>query len=85
MKKTTVSLSLIPEQWVADVWKIVHDEGRALRGPADSATIEVKSLTDNRWLSLMLFSSVMQLDSIAERDQLIARLVAKDPPAVPTP
>lgn len=72
--KPKVSSADIPREWIDIVREIVHREGRALRGPLERATIEVKSLRDNSWSPLMLFSSVMEFSTIEDRDMVLQQI-----------
>jgi hypothetical protein len=69
--KPKVSSADIPREWVDLVREIVQRDGRALRGPAERATIEVKSLRTNQWEPLMLWSSVMEFETTEDRDQIL--------------
>lgn len=77
-KKATITADVVPDDWVAVVRELVQREGRALRGPVDRPAIEVKSLTTNKWGPVMLFSSVMEFETIADRDAVLTKILAPD-------
>lgn len=76
MRKNAITAEEVPEEWVMIVRELIQREGRALRGPVDRPTIEVKSLTTNQWAPLMLFSSAMSFETIADRDAVLAKILA---------
>lgn len=82
MSKNTITAEEVPDDWVMVVRELIQREGRALRGPVDRPTIEVKSLTTNQWSPLMLWSSAMAFETIADRDKVLAKILA---PAVSIP
>lgn len=74
--KPTITADAVPDEWCDLVREIVQREGRALRGPVDRPTIEVKSLSTNKWAPLMLWSSAMAFETIADRDAVLARIIS---------
>lgn len=82
-----VGLEEIAPEWIEERREIVAREGRALR-PGRGASIEIKSLTPheqlaahdplwlNDWLLLALPGGATECRTPAERDTLLARLVA---------
>lgn len=85
MSKGTITADVVPDEWIVVVRELIQREGRALRGPVDRPTIEVKSLRNNSWGPVMLFSSAMAFETIADRDVILAKILAPDSPAVLSP
>lgn len=78
MSKNAIAAEEVPDDWILVVRELIQREGRALRGPADRATIEVKSLRNNSWGPVMLFSSAMAFETIADRDVVLAKILAPE-------
>ncbi len=78
LSKNAITAEAVPDEWIAVVRELIQREGRALRGPVDRPTIEVKSLHTNRWSPVMLFSSAMAFETIADRDAVLAKILAPE-------
>ena len=73
-EKHTLTEADVPDEWIQIVRKIITDEGRAVRGPALRPVIQVKSLTDNSWGDLLLYSSAAAFSTVADRDTVLKKI-----------
>lgn len=75
MTKPPITAAEVPPEWTAIVRKIIADEKREVRGPAGRAVIEVRSLRDNSWHPLMLFSSASHFVTVEDRDAVLKQIL----------
>ncbi len=72
-KKPAIAASDVPIEWTDDAREAIIRCGLAVRAGAGT-TIEIRSLTTNRWGTMMLFGSGKTFTTAAERDIVLALL-----------
>ncbi len=70
--KPPVTAAEIPPEWPEVVREIVLREGNAVRPHPMKPTIEVKSLTSNRWCALGLPGGGTEFASFDDRNAIMA-------------
>ena len=74
--KPPITAASLPEGWPETVREVVRREGRAVRGLGASATIEIKSLTDNSWSALLLPGGGITFQTFEDRNEVLRRVLA---------
>ena len=69
--KPPVAAATIPAEWTDIAREIVRRDGYAVRGRGDEPTIEVKSLTSNRWCLLGLPGGGTAFASFEDRNLVL--------------
>lgn len=67
-------LTDIPADWPATVREIARREGQPVRAGAANS-IEVKSLTDNQWRTLLLPNGAKGFATEADRDAILSQII----------
>jgi hypothetical protein len=73
MSNVTIRLDEVPADWPGTVREIAVRTGQAVRAGANN-TIEVKSLTTNRWCILQLPGGGGAFVTAADRDAVLAKI-----------
>ena len=69
--KPPITASEVPPEWIEMVRTMLTRDGMPARGHADRPTIQVKSLSTNQWMPLMLPNSGFTFSSRADMDAVL--------------
>jgi len=69
--KPPLTFAEVPPEWIEMVRTMLTRDGMPARGHADRPTIQVKSLTTNQWMPLMLPNSGFLFANYGERNEVL--------------
>lgn len=74
-----IYLDQISPEWIAERREVIRRDGYAVRA-GEGNTIELKSLTTNRWCVLTLPGGALAFAILLERDAVLHALTSSKPP-----
>lgn len=69
-----IAAAQLPEGWIAERRELIVRDGYATRAGENACTIEIKSLTTNEWLLLMLPGGALSFTTAEDRDAVLRQL-----------